>query len=485
MTAGSLADLDVAALRDRYATGSATPSAVLDAVLARIDAVDGELGACCHVAADTARRAAEASDRRWHEGTARPLEGVPFGVKDIVDTAGIPTTGGTLRWRDHVPACDATVIRRLLDAGAVLVAKLATPELAFGDARPGHTPTNPWSAEHWTGGSSSGPAVALAGRELPLAVGTDTGGSIRVPASYCGVTGLKPTFGRVQRGGVWPVSWTLDHTGPMARTVADVALALSVVAGEDPGDPASRPVPLDDYVGATTATDLAGVRVGRPIDWFGECDDDVATAVDAAVAVLVDLGATTVDVPLPSAHLAGTIAWTITVAEFASLHEDHLDDLDGYTPAAAARLVAGATLPASDYLRALRLRHVFQRELDEAFARCDVLVTPGTPTTAPRLAPTLDPIFAGGDVAWLERIARTLIPWNAAGVPALVLPCGLAGGLPVGLQVVGPPWHEAAVLRVGAAFQAATAHHRVVPPSRVVGPLTTSADGLMVCPSVQ
>jgi Asp-tRNA(Asn)/Glu-tRNA(Gln) amidotransferase A subunit family amidase len=269
------------------------------------------------------------------------------------------------------------------------------------------------------------------------------------------------------------VSWTLDHIGPMARTAGDVARALAVMAGGHPGDPASSPAPVPAGL-ATPRADVAGLRVGVPRAWFyDDCDADVLAATERVLDDLADSGAVVRDVELPMASLAGTMAWTITVAEFASLHDATIGRLDEYTPAAADRLVAGATISAAVYLKALRARTLWQRDLDALFhasdptGAIDVLVTPATPTPAPRVAPEVDlGVFAGGDVAWLERISRNLIPFNTAGTPALVAPTGFStAGTPLGVQVVAAPMREAQCLRVAAWWQARTDHHRVVPAS--------------------
>jgi aspartyl-tRNA(Asn)/glutamyl-tRNA(Gln) amidotransferase subunit A len=439
-----------AALLTAYARGELSPVDVLEHTLDRIARVDGALGSVHRLCADTARAAAAESARRWRRDEARPLEGIPFGVKDIVATADIRTTGGSVRY-DHVPQRSATAVQRILDAGGVLVAKLSTPELAFGDARAGHEVTNPWSADHWCGGSSSGPAVALAARLVPVAVGTDTGGSIRVPSSYCGVTGLKPTQGRVPRDGVLPVSWTLDHTGPMARTAEDVARLLAVMGGT--------------RVAGSLDADLHGVRIGVPRQWFLDgCADDVLAAHDATLRVLERAGAEVLEVDLPHAHLAGTIAWVVTVAEFASFHDVGPDELADFTPAAAERLVGGSVLSASDYLRALRARTLVQHDFELAWEHVDVIASPATPTPAVRLRPELDPVFTQGDRAWLESIARNLLVHNVTGMPALVMPSGWsADGLPLGVQIAAPPLAEARCLRLALAHQAATDHHLRVP----------------------
>lgn len=445
-----LGSLGVAELLKGYEARSFTPAEVTDAVLARLDQPDLESVGVVTVVSDRARREAAASTKRWSSGQQRALDGVPFGAKDIIATANVRTSLGSLRWSDWVPRRDATCVARMRSAGAVLTAKLATPELAFGDAREGHRPLNPWASEHWTGGSSSGPAVALATRRLPLALGTDTGGSIRVPASYCGVTGFKPTVGLVPRDGVATVSWTLDHTGPMARSALDAALTLDVLSGI-----AERPL----------TGGCAGLRIGAPRQWFqDQVDDDVLAATSAAIDVLTDLGAVAVEVDVPDPDLAGIAAWVITVAEFAEVHADWRDHAGMYTTAAAERLLAGSTLPANDYLRAMRVRSDLRARCLRLFDDVDVLITPATPTAAPRVTPPRHNMFADGDRMWLERVARNLIIFNLIGLPAAVVPAGATDSArPLAVQLVGRLGEDREVLSAAAAFQIATSHHRMTP----------------------
>ena len=446
---GELFDQSASALLAGYGAGRFNPVEVVEACLARIDDTDGTVGAVVARNDDMARRQAERSAERWRSGTARPLEGVPVGVKDIIDTAGLCTAAGSPLYADRVPEVDATVVARLRDAGAVLVAKTTTPEFAFGDET-GDGVVNPRAPGRWAGGSSSGSAAGLAAGQFPLALGTDTGGSIRVPTSYCGVRGLKPTFGRVPRDGVFGVSWTLDHVGPMARTVEDLALVLGVIAGGNGSDPYASTRPVPDYGQLTGSID--GMRVGVPDGWLAEgCSPGVARGLDGALGALEGLGAEISTVSFPNAELAGTIAWLITVVEFAAHHDANLHRIGEFTPSAAARLVAGALARGSDYLRALRARSLVQRDLDAVFEEVDVMVTAATPTAAPDPAT----FFDDGDLLWLDKVARNFLPFNVTGMPALVMPVGLDGGLPTAVQIVAPPHADALCLQTGAALQAA------------------------------
>ena len=242
-----LTQLSATELLEGYGQATFDPTDVVEACFAQIDQTDDTLHAVVARCDDSARAAARHAAKQWQSGVPRSLEGVPLGVKDIIETAGVRTAAGSPLFADHVPEKDATVVERLQSAGAIMVAKTTTPEFAFGDdARPGAV--NPWDPERWTGGSSSGSAVALASHQMPIGLGTDTGGSVRVPSSYCGVCGLKPTFGLVPRDGVFPVSWTLDHVGPMARSVEDLARMLAVMAGASQSDPYTAEAPIPDYV---------------------------------------------------------------------------------------------------------------------------------------------------------------------------------------------------------------------------------------------
>ena len=421
---------------------------MVDTCLTRIDDTDTAIGAVVRTGG-TARQQASRSAERWRNGEAGPLEGVPVGVKDIIDTAGLATEAGSTLFAGRVPSTDASVVARLREAGAVILAKTTTPEFAFGDES-GDGVSNPGAPGRWAGGSSSGSAAGLAAGLFPVALGSDTGGSIRVPASYCGVSGIKPTFGRVPRDGVFGVSWTLDHVGPMARTVEDLGLMLAVIAGGCDADPyiSTRPVP--DY--GQLAESIPGTRVGVVDGWMADgCSTGVASAVSTALDRLEQLGCTVESVPFPQAELAGTIAWVITVVEFAAHHASNMHRIGEFTPSAACRLAAGARTSASDYLKALRARSLVQSGIATMFQQVDVLVTAATPTSAPDPAT----FFDDGDRLWLDKVARTLLPFNVTGQPALVLPVGLDEGCPAAIQIVAPPHADALCLQIGTALQGA------------------------------
>ena len=447
---GDLTSLSASALLEGYGTGTFDPVDTVDACLARIDETDGAVGAIVTRDDASARAQAARSAQRWRDGTARALEGVPIGVKDIIDTAGLCTAAGSPLFSGRVPSANATVVARLREAGAVILAKTTTPEFAFGDES-GDGVRNPSAPGRWAGGSSSGSAAGLAAGLFPVALGSDTGGSIRVPASYCGVSGIKPTFGRVPRDGVFGVSWTLDHVGPMARTVEDLGLVLGVIAGGCDADPYASTRPVPDY--GRLAESIQGTRVGVVDGWLAEdCLPGVTAAVSGALGRLEQLGCTVEPVSFPHAELAGTIAWVITVVEFAAHHVGNMHRIGEFTPSAACRLAAGARTSASDYLKALRARSLVQSDIDSVFERVDVLVTAATPTSAPDPAT----FFDDSDRLWLDKVARTLLPFNVTGQPALVMPVGLDEGRPAAIQIVAPPHADALCLQVGTALQTAT-----------------------------
>jgi len=458
-------------LLDAFATGAASPTEALDSCLGRINEVDGDINAVLTVCEERGRAEARESERRWAAGEARPLEGIPYGLKDIIATASIRTTGGSSIYRDHVPAEDACLTARLTAAGGVLAAKLQTYEFAFGGEINTHygAMRNPFDLRRTTGGSSGGSGGAIAARELPLAIGTDTGGSIRLPAAYCGITGLKPTYGRVPRHGVMGLAWTLDHAGPMARTVEDTALMLGAIAGFDARDPQCVDVAVPDY-GAALDGDISGTTVGVPTSWFFEkVHPDVSAACDDALATLAGLGCEVVPVDLPGIDLAEHIGWVMLSAEVASYHEGTFGRLDEYDGRFAERLANAQFVTAKDYLAAQRHRGVVQAGMTTAFESVDVLLTPGTPTTAPLLGEMVADL---GDlqVPWLSVAACCTFPFNVTGMPALVLPSGLAAdGMPTSIQLAARPFDELTCLRVGHAFQQATAHHLAVAGLRPVG----------------
>jgi aspartyl-tRNA(Asn)/glutamyl-tRNA(Gln) amidotransferase subunit A len=460
----SLADLSAAELLEVFRGGEALPTHAVTACLERIERLDPTVNAVATLSADRAMERASEADRRWREGDPRPLEGIPFGLKDLIGTAGTRTAGGTLIYRDYIPSEDATVTTLLEAAGGVLLAKLHTFEFARGgDSHNGWT-RNPWGLSRSAGASSTGSGAALAARMLPLSVGTDTGGSIRVPAGVCGITGFKPTYGLVSRYGVLPQSWTLDHVGPMARTARDVAMMMAVIAGHDPRDPESIPGPVLD--GSLGRTDLRGTRIGMPREHFFDIIDPSAMeATESARQTLEEVGASVVPVSLPHIGLSEAIFTTIVYAEFASLHEFHLDRMgDLGERLTRQELVNSFFISAVDYLRALRARRLLQEDFESAFEEADALLVP-TMVSGPPFLEDLSLEVAGKRYDWLEVVARETLVFNLVGVPALAFPAGFdAEGLPLGVQIACRPMADELCLRIGAAFQARTDYHEARPP---------------------
>ena len=440
----------------RIADGRLSPVALTDAYLDRIEKLDGRLNAFLLRLDAPARQAAVAAEAAIKTGRRRgPLHGIPIGLKDIYDTAGIRTTGHSKVLADRVPSADATVTARLAEAGSILLGKLATHEFAIGGPSfdlPWPPARNPWNTDHMPGGSSSGSGAAVAAGLCAAAMGSDTGGSIRGPAALCGLAGLKPTYGRVSRAGVLPLSWTLDHAGPLCWTAEDCALVLQAIAGHDPADPASAEVPVDDYTARLDAG-VKGLKVGVVRHFYAgdtPVTEDSVAAVDAAVAELRKLGAAVEEVrlsPLADYHACGLV---IMLAEAFAIHADWLRSRpQDYGEMCRDRLLLGGLVEGYDYIDALRLRRKLAQETAAALAKVDVLVTATAPSPALRIDGV--PKFN------LIKLPLLTIPWNVTGSPALATCCGFsANGLPLSFTIVGRPFDEATVLRVGHAYEQAT-----------------------------
>ncbi len=481
----ALHDLSVREAAARVRRREVSAVELTRAALARIAAVEPTVGAFVTVSEREALAAAEVIDRRVAAGEdPGPLGGVPVGIKDVICTAGIRTTAGSRILDNFVPPYDATVSGRLKAAGAVVLGKLNCDEFAMGSSteHSAYEPTrNPWDPTRVPGGSSGGSGAAVAALECHAALGTDTGGSVRLPAAFCGVTGLKPTYGRVSRYGVVAYASSLDQVGPMARDVADTALVLQAIAGHDPADSTASPRPVPSYPGRLEGG-VRGLRLGLPREYFVEgMQPEVEAAVRAAVRTLEGLGATVEPVSLPHTDYAIATYYLIATAE-ASSNLARYDGVryglrvpgpggalgDMYEASRAAgfgaevkrRIMLGTYALSAGYydayyLKAQQVRTLIRRDFTEAFGRCEALVTPVAPTTAFALGEkTADPL-----TMYLSDIFTISV--NLAGLPALALPCGFDGaGLPIGLQVIGKPFDEETVLRIGAAYEGATDWHR-------------------------
>ena len=456
---GPVRNAGVEALLSAFASRSLKPSTLLQTLCDAIGTTrDGQEAVLRPVAG--AEEAARESDLRWASGAPRPLEGIPFGVKDIIDVAGTMVTSGSLLTGDRIAPADASVVAALRAQGAIPFAMTATTEFACGSP---HNPrfgpvTNPWDRTRWTGGSSTGSGAALAARLMPLALGTDTGGSIRVPSCWCGTTGLKPSRELVSRNGVAPLSWTLDHVGPMARSARDIARVLPFMA------PSTDPQLVEACADVLVEASVAGTRIGVPTTWFTErVDAAVLANWQGALATLENLGCELVTLPpldIEPWHNAG---WVILQSELATLHSPQLDRETHFDQGLLHRLRNGLAYSAVDYGQALQARIAALDAFLDVMADLDAIVTPGLGGEAGRLD-DLTVEVDGVPHAFQTVISRNTMIFDVTGLPALMLPSGLGRqGLPTGLQIVGKPGADATCLRLGAAFQAVTQFHLAAP----------------------
>ncbi|HUO80499.1 MAG TPA: amidase [Steroidobacteraceae bacterium] len=438
--------------------------------LARAHRLNPALNCFLRIEDEAALAAARRADAARAAG--RPLgvlHGVPLAVKDMFYDAARETSSGSAIRRGFVGTTTAATLERLKLAGAVVLGALNMTEFALGPT--GHNPfygacRNPWNPAHIAGGSSSGSGAAVAARIVYGALGSDTGGSIRLPAAANGILGLKPTYGRVPRSGAMPLSWSIDHVGPLARTAPDLARLLGVLAGHDPGDPTASRRPVPDYEAALGAG-VAGLRLGIPGNFFlDDVEPAIAALVEDALAVLERAGARRVAVTVPAAEHLTELGRTVVYTEAAALHGHWLRTRpEDYSPQVRARVATGVAIPAAAYAEALQLRALLLREFcTDVFSVCDVLVTPALAIEVPTLAAT----DVGGSASMWTTIARLLkcvAPFNYLGVPALSLPVGFApGGLPAALQLIGRPFAEGRLLGVASAYQRATDWHERRPP---------------------
>jgi aspartyl-tRNA(Asn)/glutamyl-tRNA(Gln) amidotransferase subunit A len=462
MPTTDLAHLSLAEAAALVAARQVSPVELTRTMLDRIASLDGTLHAFLTVTGEIALEQARAAEAAIVRGGVRsPVHGIPLAYKDLFATRGVRTTAASRLLADWTPDADATAVARLHAAGAVMVGKLMMNEFAFGVPERGaygEHARNPWDPARTPGGSSSGSGAAVAAGLCYGALGSDTGGSIRGPAALCGIVGLKPTYGRVSRAGVVPLAWSLDHAGPMARTVEDCAILLQIIAGHDPADPASADEPVPDYR-AALRTELRGLRAGVPRGFFFDgVDDEVAARVEEALRVLEALGAAVVEVELPEAHLA-PLNVIILLSEAYTYHAaDERGRGDLYPPRLRSRIQNGALFFAHEYLNAQRGRELMRRAFVRALQAVDVLVTPTVSHPAGALDELLDAV---------EPPVRPMLtaPFNLTGLPAISVPCGFtAAGLPVGLQIAGRAFDEATVLAVAHAYERAAGWHRRRPP---------------------
>jgi aspartyl-tRNA(Asn)/glutamyl-tRNA(Gln) amidotransferase subunit A len=457
---GELHYAGIRELGQRFRRKELSPVEYTKTVFQRIERLDPSLNAFVTVTADRALAEAKAAEAAIARGDARPLLGIPVGYKDIYCTRGVRTTGGSALLDTWVPDVDATCVTRWQDAGCVMLGKLITHEFAWGIQTPDHRfppAKNPWKSGHIPGGSSSGSGAALASGMCVGATGSDTGGSIRGPASFCGIVGLKPTYGRCSRAGVLTLSWTLDHTGPMARTVEDCAYLLQPLAGHDPLDPASSRAPVPDYV-AALGQPMRGVRVGVVRDYFLDgADGEVVRAFDESLATLRSLGATVSDVTVPHIWDAPSFMVIMASEAFAYHERDLREQPEKYGDLLRERLMSGGLYTGAEYVQAMRLRERLRQSMLDVLQTVDLLATP----TSPKPAPTFTAMYD----TTIGFPRSNTPPFNLTGLPTLALPNGFSSdGLPISLQLTGRPFDEATVLRVGHAYERATDWHTRRPP---------------------
>jgi aspartyl-tRNA(Asn)/glutamyl-tRNA(Gln) amidotransferase subunit A len=465
-----LCDLDITEVASRLAAREVSPVDVTEAYLSRIDRLNPLLNAYIRVTAGQARQVAREAENEIARGQYRgPLHGVPVGIKDLFDIAGLPTTMGSKILRDNVAAEDATVVARLKQAGAIVLGKQTLHEFAFGitSENPHYgVVRNPWNLERVPGGSSGGTAAAVAAGLCAAGLGSDTGASIRAPASFCGVVGLKPTYGRVSRAGALPLAWSLDHPGPLARSVADCALILQAIAGRDARDPATTSDAVPDY-SMGLGRGVENIRVGIPSEYFFDIvEPDVDRLVRDAITTLERMGARVEEVSLPHVRHSQIAGNVIMSTEAASWHATWLEERpEDYGGDVLARIRGGLLVRAVEYLASQKMRTLVQQDFASAFERVDVVLGPTVPIVAPPIGATFEP---GGPLNLVPRAIanRTTVPCNLTGMPAVSVPCGFSEGLPVGLQIMGPAFAEPLVLQVAAAYESATDWRRQKPEVR-------------------
>tara|TARA_Y100000588_G_scaffold373661_1_gene447793 strand:- start:1657 stop:3063 length:1407 start_codon:yes stop_codon:yes gene_type:complete len=464
-----LTELSIAQLSVAYREKSLSPVDVTEACLERISAKNDKINAFVLVCADEARAEAKAAEAEITAGNWRgPLHGVPIGHKDLYQTAGIRTTSASRVLENHVPDEDATSVARLKEAGVVMLGKLNTHEFAYGptnDSSMFGPCRNPWDTERFSGGSSGGSGAAVALGMCVGATGSDTGGSIRIPAACCGITGLKPTYGRSSRAGIYPLCWTMDHAGPMTRSAEDAALMFQPMPGVDGRDATVPDRPTPDYAAALTGS-VKGVRIGVPKHYFFDrAMPEVASAAEAALSVLEGMGAELHEVDIAHIDHAAAAAMVIYLSEGTAYHEDHIATIgELYTDQVRLFLELGNYVLAKDYLHAQRYRTLLGHAMADVLAEVDVMAMPTLPLTAQLIGQEAIEI-RGQSESVFGAILRNTEPFDLTGLPVLSVPCGFdADSMPISLQIAGRPFDEAKVLNVGHAFQQSSDWHSRRPP---------------------
>jgi aspartyl-tRNA(Asn)/glutamyl-tRNA(Gln) amidotransferase subunit A len=441
-----------------------SPVELVQEALQRIEQYDPQLNSYITVLSEAALDAARGAEREILDGQYRgSLHGIPLSIKDLFATKGVRTTAGSKVLENWIPDHDATAVERWREAGAIILGKTNTHEFAYGVTtdNPFYGPTrNPWDPEKVPGGSSGGSGAAVAASLCTASLGSDTGGSIRIPSAVCGIVGIKPTYGRVSRNGAIPLAWSIDHVGPLAKSVEDAAILLKALAGPDPRDTASVDEPVPDYRQKLTS-EIRGLRVGLPEQYFFEhVDPEILEAVRAAIRQVEELGAEMISVSLPHLELCSAMEAHITLAEATSYHERHMkSQIEDYGDGVRIDLEAGRYLLATDYVKSQRARTLLKQVFAAAFEKADVIVSP----TLPAFPPVIGEVYVqSGDIREhvVDAFLRFNIPYNLTGLPAISVPCGFgSNGLPIGLQLAGRAFEEATILHVAHAYQAHTDWH--------------------------
>jgi aspartyl-tRNA(Asn)/glutamyl-tRNA(Gln) amidotransferase subunit A len=449
-----LYELSLLEVAEKIRTKEVSPVEVTRSSLARLAEVESVLTAFVTTTPELALEQAKIAEQEIGDGNYRgPLHGIPLGVKDLYDTAGIKTTSSSAQRADHVPETDSVAVAKLYEAGMVLIGKTHTHEFAYGATTP--TTGNPWAPDRTPGGSSGGSGAAVGSGVVHVALGSDTGGSIRIPAALCGTVGLKPTFGRASRVGVASLSWSLDHVGPLSRNVVDSALVMAAMSGYDRRDPGTVDVPVPDMVTGIDAG-VAGKKIGIPTNYYTEqLDPEAAEAARTAAAKLEELGAELVEVKIPMAEHIISTEWAIMMPEATAYHMDHLrNSPEKFTDETRILLEAGAAVLATDYVNALRLRTLIQAAWKEMFSSIDVLLAP---TLVAAATPRSDPFIRWQDgtvEGATGAYVRLSAPANVTGLPSLSVPAAFtAEGLPLGVQIIGKPFAEPEILQFGYALE--------------------------------
>jgi aspartyl-tRNA(Asn)/glutamyl-tRNA(Gln) amidotransferase subunit A len=445
-----------------------SPVELFEATLQRIHRLQPKLNSFITITEEEGRQAAVRAEDEIQRGHYRgPLHGIPISIKDLFATRGVRTTAGSKVLGNWIPDHDATAVAKLHEAGMVMIGKTHMHEFAYGvtSDNPHYGPArNPWDVTHVPGGSSGGSGAAVASSQGAASLASDSGGSIRIPSAVCGVVGLKPTYGRVSRHGAIPLAWSLDHVGPITKTVEDAAIVLSATAGPDSKDLSSSSRPVPDYRKEMMG-DIRGLRLGIPLHFFlDHVDPEIGHAVNAAIRKLEALGMKAVEIDIPGLENCAAMEAHINLAEAASYHEQYLKkQADAYGPGVRTDLEAGRFLLATDYVKSQRGRAWLQRNFNEAFERADIIVTP----TVPALPPVVGQVWVqSGDLREhiVDAFLRFNIPYNLTGLPAISVPCGFSSaGLPISLQIAGRAFEEATILKVAHAYEQSTDWHLARP----------------------